>query len=138
MAADRETRPSWAVIGEAAAALAAGAVAGRLVPIARIPKMLGAHQGQRHSSNARDVEIVRRALDAWTRRLPLPPKCFARGLAAYWMLRRRGHAPKLYYGAATIGGKLKAHVWVRSGRIDVVGCDVADEYALLATFPESR
>jgi len=137
MAVDPATRPSWAVIGEAAAALSAGAVAVRLVPFARIPKMLAPHEGERPGSNAKDVEIVRRALDAWTRRLPLPPKCFARGLAAYWMLRRRGHAPQLYYGAATIAGKLKAHVWVRSDGLDVVGCDVAGDYALLATFPET-
>lgn len=137
MALDPATRPSWAVIAEAAAALAAGAVAVRLVPFARIPKML-AHTARKPSAGGeRDVETVRRALDAWTRRLPLPPKCFARGLAAYWMLRRRGHLPTLYYGAATIAGKLKAHVWVRSDGIDVVGCDVAGEYALLATFPES-
>lgn len=137
MAVDPATRPSWAVIGEAAAALTAGAVAVRLVPFARIAKMLSRTPLKTSDGEKRDVEIVRRALDAWTRRLPLPPKCFARGLAAYWMLRRRGHGPTLHYGAATIAGKLKAHVWVRSDGLDVVGCDVAEEYALLATFPES-
>ena len=38
-------------------------------------------------------------------------------------------------GAATIDGRLKAHVWVRSGDLDVTGCDIAGDYAELARFP---
>ena len=79
--------------------------------------------------------MTTRAPGSWTRRLPLPPKCFARGLAAVWMLRRRNLRADTFYGAATIDGRLKAHVWVRSGGLDVVGCEIADEYALLARFP---
>jgi hypothetical protein len=47
-------------------------------------------------------------------------------------------ASTLYYGAATIEGELKAHVWVKSGERDVVGCEVADEYAQLARFPDDQ
>jgi hypothetical protein len=31
---------------------------------------------------------------------------------------------------------LKAHVWIKSGPLDVVGCEIADDYALLARFPD--
>ena len=61
--------------------------------------------------------------------------CFEEGMAAHWMLRRRKITSALYYGAATIDGELKAHVWVRSGELDVIGCENAADYALLARFP---
>ncbi len=68
--------------------------------------------------------------------MPWRTMCFEQGLAAHWMLRRRKRPSTLYYGAATFDGELKAHVWVKSGDRDVVGCENADEYALLARFPD--
>ena len=130
-------RPSYAMLAEAAAALAAGAAARLVVPFPELARRLSAHPGSRADATRAEVEMVRRSLDAWTRRLPIEPKCFARGLAAFAMLKRRGRGVRLYYGAATIDGKLKAHVWVKSGLHDVVGCDIAGDYALLATFPEA-
>jgi hypothetical protein len=76
-----------------------------------------------------------RAIRAWSRRLPWRTMCFEEGMAAHWMLRRRKITSALYYGAATIDGELKAHVWVRSGELDVIGCENAADYALLARFP---
>ena len=32
-------------------------------------------------------------------------------------------------------GRLVAHVWVRSGEVDVIGCEGAERYGLLAVFP---
>lgn len=133
----RATRPGWPLLAEALAALAAGASARRVVPFPRIAKWLSGHVGGQAPATAAEVESVRRAIDAWTRRLPVEPKCFSRGLAAFWMLRRRGRDVRLHYGAATIRGQLKAHVWVRSGDHDVVGCQNSGDYALLATFPEN-
>lgn len=131
-------RPSYPVLAEAAASLAAGAAARLFVPFPVLAKRLSADAGPQAEASPAEVELVRRAIDAWTRRLPVKPKCFARGLAAFAMLKRRGRNVRLYYGAATIDGKLKAHVWVKSGDQDVVGCDIAGDYALLATFPEAR
>lgn len=133
--AARDNRPSWADIAEAAAALGTAALAVRLLPFKRIAARVQAPS--RGSASPPDVEVerVRRAIDAWTNRLPWPPKCFVRGLAALWLLQRRGIDARLFYGAATIAGTLKAHVWVKAGEIDVVGCDDAPDYALLAQFP---
>jgi hypothetical protein len=117
-------------------ALAAGAVARVLVPFPVLAKRLARHPQAAGAATADETRSIRRAIDAWTRRLPVEPKCFARGLAAFWMLRRRGRTVQLYYGAATIEGQLKAHVWVRSGDQDIVGCDIADLYAVLAMFPD--
>lgn len=131
-------RPSWPVLGEAAVALAAAGLARLAVPFSSLAKWLSAHALEHSPATPADVDQVRRAIDAWTRRLPVKPKCFARGLAAFWMLKRRGHPVRLFYGAATIDGQLKAHVWVRSGDADVVGCENSGDYALLATFPGSE
>jgi len=124
------------LLAEAALALGAGAAARLLVPFPTLARRLARPPQSGKPTTAEEIRPIRRAIDAWTRRLPVEPKCFARGLAAFWMLRRRGLASNLYYGAATIDGKLKAHVWVKSGDQDVVGCDIADRYALLAAFPE--
>jgi hypothetical protein len=130
------TRPGPTLLAEAGLALAAGAAARLLVPFPVLAKRLALHLQPAPAAAAVEIRPIRRAIDAWTRRLPVEPKCFARGLAAFWMLRRRGMAVQLHYGAATIEGKLKAHVWVRSGDQDVVGCEIADQYALLAVFPD--
>lgn len=80
------------------------------------------------------VEDLSRALRGWGRRLPWRTLCFEQGLAAHWMLQFYGFASTLYYGAATIEGVLTAHVWVRSGDRDVVGCEIAPNFAVLSRF----
>lgn len=79
----------------------------------------------------RDLDHV---LQAWSRRLPWRSKCFEQGIACMWILGRRGIPALLYYGAATIDGALKAHVWVRSGDTDVIGCENAGDFAILSRF----
>jgi hypothetical protein len=124
------------LLAEAAAALAVSATAVTVLPFRRIAAWLSTQAQERRRGEPWEIEQVRRAIDAWTRRLPVAPKCFSRGLGAYWMLRRRGIDAQLCYGAATIAGELKAHVWVKAGGMDVVGCENADEYALLVRFPD--
>jgi hypothetical protein len=66
-------------------------------------------------------------------------QCFEQGLAAQRMLRRRGVASVLYFGAAPNDRKgLVAHVWVRDGDVDVIGCETADQFAVLAEFPTQK
>ena len=82
------------------------------------------------------IQRTRWAIHAAAKRVPWKALCFQQGIAAQVMLRRRGIASTLYYGAALDqGDELSAHVWVRDGDIDVVGCDQAGRYAVLATFP---
>jgi hypothetical protein len=82
------------------------------------------------------VSRVQWAVIAAARRMPWRAVCFQQGLAAHLMLRRRGVPSIIYYGAAQIPDDgLTAHVWVRAGALDVVGCETASQYALLATFP---
>jgi hypothetical protein len=77
------------------------------------------------------------AVRAIADRAPFRAVCFQRGLAAHWMLRRRGLDSVMFFGAASLESKgLSAHVWVTSEGKGVVGAETADQFAVLARFPE--
>ena len=85
---------------------------------------------------ASKVRRIRWAIIAAATRVPWRALCFQQGLAAQFMLRRRGIPSVLYYGAAQDDRNgLYAHVWVRDGDLDVVGGEIASRFAILATFP---
>jgi Transglutaminase-like superfamily len=89
-----------------------------------------------HHARLIQVRRTRWAIITAARRVPWRAVCFQQGLAAQFMLRRRGIPSVLYYGAAPDDQRgLSAHVWVCDGDIDVVGGEVASRYAVLATFP---
>ena len=70
--------------------------------------------------------------------LPGKTSCFPRGIATQAMLRRRGVAATLYYGAATLPEEgLAAHVWVQDGEQGVVGHLEAGQFKVLAVYPAS-
>lgn len=81
------------------------------------------------------IEAVRWAVAASARRVPWRAKCIEQGFAAQWMLRRRSVPAVLHYGVAKREDGLAAHVWVRAGANDVVGCENSDEFAEVARFP---
>jgi hypothetical protein len=86
-----------------------------------------------HPAQARRVAW---AVEAAARRVPWRTACFAEALACHAMLRRRGLASRLYYGARSGGAQPPvAHVWVMSGETALVGARAAGQVALLATFP---
>ena len=82
------------------------------------------------------VRRVRWAIVTTAARVPWRALCFQQGLAAQFMLRRRGIPSVLYYGAMQDEGScLCAHVWVRDGDVDVIGAEIAHQFAILAAFP---
>jgi Transglutaminase-like superfamily len=84
-----------------------------------------------------DARLISNAVLAWSRYIPWRTVCFQQGLAVLIMLRRRKYSASLFYGARhQPDAKLVAHVWVQSGDIDVIGCETAKDFALLAAFPE--
>ena len=84
----------------------------------------------------RKVRRIRWAIVAVAGRVPWRALCFQQALAAQLMLRRRGVPSVLYYGAAQDDRSgLLTHVWVRHGDVDVVGGEIANNFAVLATFP---
>jgi len=97
---------------------------------------IAAVRRSRTAATPAQARAIERAVAAWGRRVPWRAVCFQQGLAAQLMLRRRGLVAALYYGAARDEtGQLIAHVWVRSGAVDVIGCEGAERYGLLAVFP---
>lgn len=106
-----------------------------MLPFRRIAA-LSARGRQGPPASADEAALLARAVAAWGRRVPWRAVCFQQGLAAQLMLRRRGLAARLHYGArCDETNTLVAHVWVRSGEIDVIGCDRVERYGLLAVFP---
>jgi hypothetical protein len=88
------------------------------------------------STRLREVKRIRRAIIVAAAQVPWRAVCFQQGLAAQVMLRRRGVPSVLYYGAALDKGSgLSTHVWVRDGDVDVIGGEIANRFATLATFP---
>jgi hypothetical protein len=114
----------------------------RLVPFRVIGRMASRPvRGREPEPGERRILIyrIRRAIAGCAKRVPWECVCFQQGLAAHLMLRRRGVASTLYYGAANDSVKgLNAHVWVRAGDIDVIGTENASEFAILARFPHTR
>ena len=130
---DHDRPASPMLLAEAGAAIFAATLAIRLRSFRVIAERLDEPHADRPSTNVETAYWIRRAVLAWGRRLPWRAKCFEQGLAAAWMLRRRGLAYSLHYGASN-DSSLTAHVWVTSGKTPVVGCENRDAFSLLATF----
>jgi len=119
-------------------ALAMLALASLLIAILSFRRVAALSAGRASGTPATETQAraIARAVAAWGRRVPWRAVCFQQGLAAQLMLRRRGLAAALHYGAARDEkGLLIAHVWVRSGDVDVIGCEETQRYGLLAVFP---
>lgn len=132
----RSLSPSDALLlAEACLVLALSSAAVRIAPLAQVRRLASWPLGR--PRRRRDLTAkVPWAIVACVRRLPWPAMCFPQGLTAQIMLRRRGLDSTLYFGAApnTKDG-LAAHVWVKLGETDIIGCEAAPGYAVLAKFP---
>ncbi len=123
---------------ETAAWLVLAGLALRALSFARVAALAGGPPSSARATQMDDntADRIGWAMEAAARRLPWRPLCFERGLAAHMMLRRRGQASMLHYGARSDGSLgPSAHVWVRLGARDVVGGEEAACFATLATFP---
>ncbi|MEG3162554.1 lasso peptide biosynthesis B2 protein [Sphingomonas sp. LB2R24] len=121
-----------------AEALAMLALASLLIAILSFRRIAALSASQASAAPATELQAraIAWAVAAWGRHVPWRAVCFQQGLAAQLMLRRRGLAAALHYGAVhDENGHLVAHVWVRSGDTDVIGCEGAERYGLLAVFP---
>jgi hypothetical protein len=133
----RLSRAEAALLAEAMLVLAFSSAAIRLLPFARVGRLASGRLGRRRPRPAGElVAKVAWAVRACARRAPWRAVCFQQGLAAQIMLRRRGLDSTLYFGAANDRTEgLAAHVWVKLGEREVVGCDEAAGFAVLAVFP---
>jgi Uncharacterised nucleotidyltransferase/Transglutaminase-like superfamily len=86
-------------------------------------------------NEAQTLRRIEWSIDAVTRHFPVTFVCFPQCLAAYFMLRRRHIASKLFYGVAREANQLKAHTWVKVGDRTVAGGNVESGFTILTTFP---
>jgi hypothetical protein len=126
-----------ALLAEALVVLAASSAAIRVLRFTRVGRLASWRLGRERPGSSLDLPArVAWAVRACGRRAPWRAVCFQQGLTAQIMLRRRGVESTLYFGVAlekTEG--LSAHVWVKAGERDVVGCEEASGYAALVAFP---
>lgn len=126
--------PSRLLYVEALFAVSTARILVFLLGIRRLGRLATGTAADRSAADCATVTDIRRTIEAWGRRVPFRSKCLEQGVAAAWMLSRRRRPVTLFYGAAMIEGELKAHVWLRSGELDVIGCDNAEDYAVLSQF----
>lgn len=126
-------RPSLILVLEAALWLILAAAAVRLVAFRTLGRFASGPVG---GADQADPVRIRRAVEAAARRAPWRTACFERGLAAQAMLRRRGQAAVLHYGARGDGDRgPSAHVWVTLKGQGVIGMEEAERFAELARYP---
>jgi hypothetical protein len=105
-----------------------------VLPFSFVRRML-----HREASPAEEANVPARvawAMGALTRRTPGPTTCLAQALVADALLQRRGARSALRIGVrkrTDAQDPLKAHAWVESGGLIVVGrLDDLAEYSVLA------
>jgi hypothetical protein len=130
------------LLAEAALSLLAARAALRVLPFRWLehlfvlplgdPELFGRERGETR-------RLVRQAVEAVARRLPLRTACFPRAMAVHWMLRRRGVRASLVYGASGGPGRgISAHVWVEDEGLAVIGRAGAEGLAVLARYTPSE
>lgn len=130
----RLARGDVALLAEALVTLVASSAAIRVLPFSRVGRMASRSLGDR--ARREGPEKIVWAVRAWGRRVPWRAVCFQQGLATQLMLRRRGLDSTLYFGASPSTEEgLAAHVWVKIGDTDMIGCEDSAKYAVLAKFP---
>ena len=124
------------LVVEATLALAVAAAAVAFAPYRRAVGFGSRPLAPRRPSGPGIDELVW-GVNAASARVPWRAKCFERGLALQWMLRRRGTDARLVYGARLQDEEgLDAHVWVTLGERILIGGEQAQSYRRLATHPE--
>lgn len=125
------------LLAEAVAVLAVTSFMVALLPFRRVAAIARGpdRPPPDEAEQLRQIRAVRWAVAASARRVPWRAKCIEQGFAAHWMLRRRAVPSVVHYGVAKRDHGLIAHVWVRSGPADVIGCENRADFAEVAQFP---
>ena len=135
-----------ALVIEAALWLLAARIALIAVPFPRIARRLGAFVPPDDERVARagegcSAEDARHAVEiGWAivraaQHVPFKAVCLPQAMAARIMLRRRGVASVLHFGAAKGREKpIDAHAWLDAAGVEVTGYPVAAQFSEIACF----
>ena len=124
-----------ALAAEASLGLATAAMALQFQPF---DKVMAAPAGPMRKQEVSDRAVRRLiwAVQATSRRMPFRAKCFESALCLRMMLHRRGIQSTLHYGIRqNAESELKAHVWLSVDGKTLIGGEVADQFACVASFP---
>jgi hypothetical protein len=129
----RRSPREWILLAEAGILLVVARAALKLLPTARIVSWVRRplrRNGVVAGHGA--LEQFQWAVTAFSKNAPIRLVCFPQALAMYAMLRRRGVAAEIIYGAARLqDGKLATHAWLRSEDRLWVGAEVAEDFTVL-------
>ncbi|HET9428503.1 MAG TPA: lasso peptide biosynthesis B2 protein, partial [Allosphingosinicella sp.] len=126
------------LLAEALVMLAIASAMVRLLPFRRI---VGLAQSPLRARKPGDVDTdrLRRAVEAWARRVPWRAVCIQCALALHLLLRRRGVPSDLHYGIRNSGDRpLSAHVWLSVDGVTLIGGEAAADHVPVATFRAKR
>ena len=134
-----------ALLIEAALLLLAARAALLAVPFPRLARRLGdfvppsdpraARSNERSEAQARLAEEVSWAVTRAAVHVPFDAVCLPQAMAARVMLKRRGIASVMHFGAAKGGDKpLDTHAWLDAAGTQVTGYPVAEKFAEIACF----
>lgn len=134
------------LLAEAAACLLAARLALVFIPFPRLARHLGSFvppadaratqaRGAAPRDAARLAEEIGWAVTRAARHLPFKAVCLPQAMAARVMLKRRGVASVLHFGAAKGTDKpFDAHAWLDAAGVEVTGYPVAENFAEVACF----
>jgi hypothetical protein len=96
------------------------------------PRAIGLKRG-----SAREAELAAEigwAVTRAARHAPLRAVCLPQAIAARVMLKRRGVASVMHFGAAKQAERLDTHAWLEAAGVEVTGYPVAAQFAEIACF----
>ena len=133
---ERRSLHAWLLLIEAGTWLLIARAALRLLPVSRIVGWIRRPIRVRSAPGGGDiVGECRWAVTAFSHNAPVRLVCFPQALALHFMLRRRGIASEVLYGAARLeNGELAAHAWLRHEGVVVVGGETAGNFSVLDTW----
>lgn len=127
----------WRLRCEAVAVLALVRVGLWILPFKTVGRMTAGTTARRDNNPAGTAQRVSRAIPSSARMIP-GASCLTQALAAEVLMRRRGCPCALRLGVArNAAGDLRAHAWLESNGISVVGGGLSD-YTLLPAFESLR
>lgn len=131
-------------VAEAVLCLLAARLALVFVPFPKLARRLGRFvppDGARRLGAPITAQQVQAAMEVgWAvtraaRYVPFKAVCLAQAMAAHRMLRRRGIASVMHFGATKSTEKpLQAHAWLDAAGVEVTGYPVAAQFAEIACF----
>lgn len=134
------------ILAEAVGWLLAARLALIFIPFPRLARRLGAFvppsdpqalQARERAApdQMRVAEEVGWAVTRAARHVPFKAVCLPQAMAARVMLKRRGVASVMHFGAAKGETKpLDAHAWLDAAGVEVTGYPVANEFTEIACF----